>query len=104
MKSTVHRVVAPREVALAAAAAAADGAGEGEAVRKERYSIAYFCHPLNDTALVPVPSEAVKSRLASRAFDARGKESMDPAPKIMTAAEHLQSRLAATYGWREKEG
>ncbi|EOD44336.1 putative oxidoreductase protein [Neofusicoccum parvum UCRNP2] len=43
LKSTVHRVVFPKEA----------GGGVGE----DRYSMAYFCHPLDDAKLVPVPSQ-----------------------------------------------
>jgi isopenicillin N synthase-like dioxygenase len=72
LKSTVHRVIFPKE---------AKKGGE------DRYSIAYFCHPLNTTELVPVPSEIIKKLNVTNNKDG----------KILTASEHLQSRLAATY-------
>ena len=75
LKSTVHRVVSPKE-----------GAGD-------RYSIAYFCHPLHDTKLVQIPSEVVRQR------DLEGEKGEVGMKETMTAKEHLSSRLAATYGF-----
>ena len=49
MKSTVHRVIFPK-------------ANNGETMG-DRYSIAYFCHPLDDAELVEVPSPIVKEYL-----------------------------------------
>ncbi|EEP80200.1 potential dioxygenase [Uncinocarpus reesii 1704] len=80
LKSTVHRVVFPAEEQA--------GASPG----KDRYSMAYFCHPLDDAELVPVPSRLVEQRRV---------EGMGLGPadgRIMTAREHLVRRLAATYG------
>lgn len=74
LKSTVHRVVSPKE-----------GAGD-------RYSIAYFCHPLHDTRLVQIPSNVVRRRDHGGKGEAGVKETI-------TAKEHLSSRLAATYGF-----
>lgn len=85
LKSTVHRVVSP------------------ECGGENRYSIAYFCHPVNDTELVPVPSEMVRQRLSAtketgggggEAGGGRGRERA-----TITAEEHLNNRLAATFGW-----
>jgi hypothetical protein len=43
---------------------------------------------------VPVPSEAVRNK----------SEGQENGPeKILTAAEHLKSRLAATYGWTDED-
>ena len=68
LKSTVHRVVFPH--------------GSGE----DRYSIAYFCHPVDETPLIAVPSELVKTESSSIvAGNTKGE--------YMTAAEHLKSRL-----------
>ena len=50
-----------------------------------RYSIAYFCHPADATPLSPVPSQRV--RRAGGPGDGT----------VLTAAEHLQTRLRATY-------
>ena len=53
----------------------------------------YFCHPVDTTTLVPVPSKIVQERGNRGANEAE--------EKVMTAAEHLKSRLAATYGWKK---
>lgn len=68
-KSTVHRVIFPH-----------DGVGE------DRYSIAYFGHPIGSTVLEPVPSKRVE--------DLKGQGGKVDA---MTADEHLMERLKATY-------
>ena len=82
LKSTVHRVIFPKE---------ARRGGE------DRYSIAYFCHPANDTELVPVPSKMVQERQFSGKVGHGGGVDDSHA---MTAEEHLQKRLEATYGFR----
>ncbi|PBP27892.1 hypothetical protein BUE80_DR001086 [Diplocarpon rosae] len=74
LKSTVHRVVFPNQ------------ARQGE----DRYSIAYFGHPLGATVLEPVPSEKVKALAEVSTGASTGV-------KAMTADEHLMSRLKATY-------
>jgi isopenicillin N synthase-like dioxygenase len=74
-KSTVHRVVFPK------------GGPDGS---KDRYSIAYFGHPVGSTVLEAVPSEVV-SQL-------KGLNGVGPEEKpAMTADEHLMDRLKATY-------
>ena len=70
LKSTVHRVVLP-------------GGG-----KEDRYSIAYFCHPADDTELVRVPSAMTDRRHGE---DVRPVNSQG-AVKALTAAEHLESR------------
>ena len=80
LKSTVHRVVVPQ--------------GSGE----DRYSIAYFCHPVDSVKLVSVPSELVDRRVDG---SERAKENRN-AEEPMTAEEHLKERLAATYGWAKE--
>ncbi|KAG4427874.1 hypothetical protein IFR05_016642 [Cadophora sp. M221] len=75
-KSTVHRVVFPNS-----------GKGGGG----DRYSIAYFGHPMGSTVLEPVPSEMVRALDGVNAGASTGVEAM-------TADEHLMSRLKATYG------
>src|SRR5271155_1139243 len=84
LKSTVHRVVFPK-----------DARRGGE----DRYSIVYFCHPANDTQLIPVPSKMVEARrsVGSEEVGYGGGVSKQ---KAMTAKEHLDRRLAATYGFR----
>lgn len=73
LKSTVHRVVSPKE-----------GAGD-------RYSIAFFCHPLHETRLVQIPSHIIRVR-QERKGELAGNDRL-------TAKEHLSSRLEATYGF-----
>lgn len=73
LKSTVHRVIFPK-----------DGHGD-------RYSMAYFCHPLDEAALEPVPSQVVLDH-AARTGRSGAKDG-----KVMTAKDHLRERLAATY-------
>jgi len=73
LRSTKHRVVFPK------------------GTTKDRYSIAYFCHPLDDVELEPVPSEMV------RKF-AGGNGEVNGGGRTMTAKNHLLSRLEATYG------
>ncbi|KJF61352.1 oxidoreductase [Coccidioides immitis RS] len=85
LKSTVHRVVFPVEQQ--------SGSSHGD----DRYSMAYFCHPLDDTELVPVPSKLVEQH--RDAIAGYGPN----ADKIMTARDHLASRLAATYGGNPNE-
>jgi len=75
LKSTVHRVVFPK-----------GGKDGGE----DRYSIAFFGHPVLATVLEPVPSERVKAL-------GTAKQGGKVAEKVMTAEEHLLSRLKATY-------
>jgi len=82
LKSTVHRVVFPQATRRGG---------------QDRYSIAYFCHPANETDLVPVPSELVRRKAGEDGCD--GGEGR----RVMTAEEHLNSRLAATYGWGKQD-
>jgi hypothetical protein len=75
----------------------------------------YFCHPLDETALVPVPSEIVARfrgwRWVAGLGGGLGQERvgfgggagyMEPGKRALTAKEHLVSRLAATYNFQEK--
>ena len=73
LKSTVHRVIFPKE---------AKRGGE------DRYSIAYFCHPLDEAQLVAVPSKMIDGT--------KGAERDEK--EVLTARDHLNQRLAATYG------
>ena len=79
LKSTNHRVVIP-------------------ALRKDdRYSIAYFCHPIATTKLVPVPSELIENtRKKTHEEHGSGAPQM-----VLTASQHLTKRLADTYGWKQ---
>ncbi|KAI9651938.1 MAG: hypothetical protein M1831_007480 [Alyxoria varia] len=81
LKSTVHRVIFPK-------------AGEGPKGGEDRYSVAYFCHPEDDAELVEIPSPSVdehRSNLKNSTDSSIGN-------KTITARDHLNSRLAATYG------
>jgi isopenicillin N synthase-like dioxygenase len=74
LKSTVHRVVFPHSTS-----------------NDDRYSIAYFCHPLDDAKLEPIPSKLVKD--CAQEIGPRVERGT-----AMTAREHLEARLKATYG------
>jgi len=73
LRSTVHRVVFPK------------------GTTRDRYSIAYFCHPLDEVELIPVPSDVVR-----RFTEEKGE--VDGNGATLTARDHLLSRLKATYG------
>ncbi|KAF3037247.1 hypothetical protein E8E12_006697 [Didymella heteroderae] len=83
LKSTVHRVTF-------------SGGGE-------RYSMAYFCHPLDEARL-----ERVESRVLDAGDGEKGREELRGQRKrlglsgdemgILTAKEHLDRRLKVTYG------
>lgn len=76
LKSVVHRVIFPK-----------DARKGGE----DRYSMAYFCHPLHGAELVAVPSKKVEEY-------GDGGEGMRKGGKTLTAQDHLLERLTATYG------
>lgn len=85
LKSTVHRV-----------------AFEGG---EERYSMAYFCHPLDDVRLDAVPSPLIeefgrqgKGEAELRSQRKRLGLSEDGDDEVITAKGHLQRRLKVTYG------
>lgn len=83
LKSTVHRVIFP--------------AGK----QSERYSIAYFCHPLDEAELEEVPSRIVMEHVSRRKDGAVVEKEVgvdDGAKKIVTAKDHLVWRLTETYG------
>ncbi|KAF1933266.1 Clavaminate synthase-like protein [Didymella exigua CBS 183.55] len=83
LKSTVHRVTF-------------SGGGE-------RYSMAYFCHPLDEARL-----ERMKSRVLDAGDGEKGREELrsqrkrlglrEDGREVLTAKEHLDRRLKATYG------
>ncbi|KAE8374080.1 hypothetical protein BDV26DRAFT_270714 [Aspergillus bertholletiae] len=93
LKSTVHRVVFPL-------------AEQQCPQPRDRYSIAFFCHPLDKTELVPVPSDIVtayRQKCKENGIQDEkvgfggGAGSLEPGKRTLTAQEHLESRLAATY-------
>lgn len=79
LKSTVHRVVFPLQDRSSA---------------EDRYSMAYFCHPRNETELTPVPSKLVQEQSGQISGPGRGPA----AEGVLTARQYLATRLAATYG------
>ena len=76
LKSTVHRVVFP----------------DGEA--SDRYSIAYFCHPLDHMRIEAIPSDIVR---------VRGKTDKETSIEPITAEAYLRKRLVETYGWGKEQ-
>ncbi|KAJ5690223.1 hypothetical protein N7462_004615 [Penicillium macrosclerotiorum] len=97
LRSTVHRVVFPLEE-------------QRSPNPSDRYTLVYFCHPIDATELVPVPSAVVKAhREATGGVDSGmvgfggGAGLLEPGKRPLTAAEHLESRLAATYGFTKEE-
>lgn len=84
LKSTVHRVIFPKE---------ARRGGE------DRYSIAYFCHPAHDTELVAIPSKVVQAQKDIEGTEI-GYGGGANSKRAITASEHLINRLEATYGFR----
>jgi hypothetical protein len=64
---------------------------------EDRYSIAYFGHPIGSTILTPVPSEMVKALESVNGGVATGVNAI-------TADEHLMSRLKATYLGMYRDG
>ncbi|KAI9928246.1 hypothetical protein ASPWEDRAFT_38950 [Aspergillus wentii DTO 134E9] len=92
LRSTVHRVVFPLSE-------------QRSPNPQDRYSIAYFCHPLDKTELVPVPSKVVAAyREQRKGEDVKvgfggGAGYLAPGKRPLTAHEHLMSRLSATYGF-----
>ena len=93
LRSTMHRVTfaSSRTGNGAHAAKLVDG----ESTTDPRYSIVYFCHPADDTALTAVPSERVRNFQSGLATANAGNPYAER--KVLTADEHLKSRLRATY-------
>lgn len=92
LRSTVHRVVFP------GGAGGGRGLLSGESDSEPRYSIAFFCHPVGTTTLEAVPSERVRAHEPTDGAEwaARGANP-DVERKAITADEHLQMRLRASY-------
>ncbi|KAF4553853.1 Non-heme dioxygenase in morphine synthesis N-terminal-containing protein 6 [Elsinoe fawcettii] len=95
LKSTVHRVIFPSSLSAAEQS-------------RDRYSMAYFCHPLDSALLQPVPSDLVRAMSGSkearreiakiRALGGRNGEDQEGGGEVITARDHLNARLGATYG------
>lgn len=67
---------------------------EGRVGGEDRYSIAYFGHPVGTTRLEAVPSEVVRDFGKNTSG---GKGLGESEGKVLTADEHLMGRLKATY-------
>jgi hypothetical protein len=134
LKSTVHRVIFPQEAPSPSSSSSSSpsssiepsntngedpvtGNGEGKEVGaqgavgvlgKDRYSIAYFCHPTESSPLEPVPSKLIPDTTIASNGGGEGKGpgqlkvgyggGADGA-RVLTANEHLVKRLEATYGF-----
>ncbi|KAH8887362.1 Clavaminate synthase-like protein, partial [Thozetella sp. PMI_491] len=85
LRSTVHRVVFPGP---------GKGAVSGETDSEPRYSIAFFCHPVGTMLLNAVPSERVRNF-----NNPKDVSQQNPYAErtTITADEHLQMRLRASY-------
>ncbi|OQV03580.1 hypothetical protein CLAIMM_08605 [Cladophialophora immunda] len=98
LKSTVHRVVlVEEEQSLEQRPSASTAAALGT----DRYSIAVFVQPADETVLVPVPSRAVSERAAAFQKVQIGSGGGSATAETLgqtTAGEHLLGRLRATYG------
>ncbi|KAL1302917.1 hypothetical protein AAFC00_003239 [Neodothiora populina] len=93
LRSTVHRVVFPHPQQQQQQQ---QQQSESDKMEKtgDRYSIAYFCHPLDDARLIPVPSKMVDEYKG-------GVKGMTKNEGTLTARDHLNERLAATYGMKK---
>ncbi|KAI6817324.1 Clavaminate synthase-like protein [Hortaea werneckii] len=112
LKSTVHRVIFPKQQ-RGKDRGTVGGIEEGEGERGsggDRYSIAYFCHPLDEAELESVPSRrvgeyAAAAAAAAAAGNGKNEESSGGVRRsvvkgdgrVMTARDHLMERLGATY-------
>jgi isopenicillin N synthase-like dioxygenase len=98
LKSTVHRVVFPLSEQQSENA-------------QDRYTLVYFCHPVDATELVPVPSKVVRVHRERTGGVGEGgvvgfgggAGSLEEGKRPLTAHEHLMSRLEATYGFKKDE-
>ncbi|KAG8630970.1 hypothetical protein KVT40_000110 [Elsinoe batatas] len=105
LKSTVHRVIFPSPSSSTPSVPSQPPSGD-------RYSLAYFCHPLDACPLLPVPSKLVEEMsgseeargevrkvrgLAGRGSGEEGGEG-EGKGEVLTAKDHLNARLGATYG------
>lgn len=101
LKSTVHRVIFPPF----------EQVKQNQNQDQDRYSIVYFCHPIDTTELIPVPSDIVTThreecqrqgiKLDQVGFGggAGSLGSGSGSGRVLTAHEHLMARLEATYGF-----
>ncbi|KAI7156607.1 Clavaminate synthase-like protein [Hortaea werneckii] len=106
LKSTVHRVIFPKQ-AENKETTGKEADGDGKKGGGDRYSLAYFCHPLDEAELEPVPSRRVEEYAATAAAAGGGKDGRSIGGlrrsvvkgdgRVMTARDHLMERLGATY-------
>lgn len=89
LRSTVHRVIFPKDTKATS----------------DRYSIAFFCHPLDNAELVSVPSQRVRDHVAGNSksngdSEEHGRGGGLDGGRAITAKQHLMKRLQATYAHR----
>ena len=82
--------------------------GNVEGTKEARYSMAYFCHPVDMVALEGVPSEVVQENAKQGVVESeRRKIGLDKGEgeaargEVLTAKQHLDRRLQVTYGLKE---
>ncbi|KFY11962.1 hypothetical protein V491_06977 [Pseudogymnoascus sp. VKM F-3775] len=95
LKSTVHRVV------LATPVDTSTRAENDDSSDSDRFSIAIFIQPADDTVLTPIPSQVIEERAATfkdKIVGHGGGVSDATALSTLTAGQHLSARLRATYG------
>jgi len=73
---------------------------------EERYSMAYFCHPLDHVRLEPVPSRVIAQfgDGGVRELEAQRERlalDMERGGDVLTAKQHLDRRLKVTYGLKD---
>ncbi|GME85085.1 unnamed protein product [Ambrosiozyma monospora] len=85
LKSTLHRVRFPQELIASG---------------KDRYSIVFFAHPDDDSVLEPVPCKLVDEYGKGDGNGRGAAFDLVKFGKSITAREHLDRRLAQTYGWK----
>ena len=86
LKSTLHRVIFPKSTAAASSSGAS---------LRDRYSMAYFCHPLDDALLEPVPSRMVQEHAEKTGKGTRRRTGQGEV--VLTAKDHLMERLGRSY-------
>jgi isopenicillin N synthase-like dioxygenase len=100
LKSTVHRVAFSHTPG-------GDADADAEVTGKERYSMAYFCHPLDGVELGAVPGEVIRKFVQSGDGEAELErqrvrlglgEKREGKEEVLTAKQHLDRRLRVTYG------
>ncbi|OTA25762.1 hypothetical protein BTJ68_11902 [Hortaea werneckii EXF-2000] len=105
LKSTVHRVIFPQQQRGEDRGIVGEG-GDGDGEKRgggDRYSLAYFCHPLDEAELESVPSRRVEEYAAAGGGKDGGsvggtrRSVVKEDGKVMTARDHLMERLGATY-------